>query len=288
MFESGGDNDPGEGGEHINPYGQGSPFHNPYENTGDDPQTEITAPGGEVQPAETELPSVPAERLPTTDELLAFIMPHDGTQLEVSRAEAAMVTTKFDSLFDDLMLGHVDATHQINILPYNETRLRLRAPAADNNWISISVSEYDEPMGYLPSVEPHKKIRRSIYVQPDSVTQAGTAYIYREYADHSVRRFTITIPEHQQVVALLDTTPDLPHVDAPAKEQEAHREKSEEVVQNIQESRNLARALGMQDQPIGVAEMDSLADLLSRPDIATIPPPPPPPPPGYYRRNDFS
>jgi hypothetical protein len=271
MMESRGGGEGGENPEHINPY-DSNPLQPPEFSTPRQ-QAEITVPGdgdGGDEPHEA-TPAPP--QLERAEDLLTFIVPHDGTQAEVSVAEAQTVTRKYDSLFDDLMLTHMEGVEHIEAVPHAGNTLHLQVPAAEGWNIHIHLNMPDALPDTTSSVSPSQQVVRWIGVQAQQHYKGGTSYVYHRYADGIVRRFTMTPAENAQNTALSKTIPRRPATDAPAEQKDAYLAKFGEVLQNARDNDELAQAIGMQNQPIGVAEMDGLAGLLGRPDIAIAPPP---------------
>lgn len=258
-----------------NEYGEGSEFGgrpvNPlfgYDFTpGDTGQTEITAPGGGPEESDDNdgaresyrLPDVhPPESDPRLAGLPRFIVPHDGTQPEVTPEEQEAVTTAFDSLLSGMMQANPDSVGHVAEEDVLNGRIPVSDAAAYNTLLRDGSRQPEAGRGSDKTV---KAISLQLIGLPSG---RGYACVeYRKSTDGIVRRFTFPTreslpPRRSAREALTATAADISVEDLI---------RSPVAGANLSANYRLLEEMRMQNQPVGADEIHGLANLLRRPEF---------------------
>lgn len=189
-----------------------------------------------------------------------FVVPHDGTQPEVTDTEQALVADKFSSLVDDTMLAHIE---DITSTSAGESRVVLGSFRREPGlvWkLKITRAEDFEP---LEGVEYADQKLAVIELTRDMDGRAKEQLSYRLGADGVVRRHTVEDVEkkrkHDREFYVLDEAQRNTGDEDSMSTEELYRQKRREAAAN----RKLERELGVNMQPVGFEEITSLTDFIS-------------------------
>lgn len=205
-------------------------------------------------------------------ELPDFVTPHDGTQPAVPEIEQTIVAQKLKSLIDDVMLNHAESVKHFAYT--HEDKVTLKVPdnsGADNSYWSVAVSkrtdEY-QPNGTFPASESSRK---EIYVQRVVDEYGRDHFAYRLFADGTVRRWdggdAYGKIEEQRQMGIDPFEGRITEDMSQSEMLDATRKNIINIMANIVPNARLARQMGYNEQPVGLAELDGLTDMITQPGV---------------------
>jgi hypothetical protein len=196
-----------------------------------------------------------------------FIVPHDGTQREIPESERLLVTQKFDTLIDGFLQNN--GTEVFHSDYTNEDSLVLEAPdIAGNHW-HIRVRAKTDEIVADARFSPSEMIRKEIFLQRIEGYRGRDALAYRLFADGVVRRWdggdgwAKSQQKREWGLAPESIEPRTPSVEALIQTMLNREELLNVTIPNAR----LETQMGLQNQPIGLTELEGLEELLSRPDV---------------------
>jgi hypothetical protein len=208
----------------------------------------------------------------TQHETPNFIVPHDGMQPEIGDIESYYVATKFRNLYNDILAQRLDEANidspsrrKVPFLP----DLDYNVPIDDKSeWVveHFDVDELKVVGARSASEVPQKVI--SLHHVVEGETQASFSYTLA--ADNIVRRHTeLDIPAKEKLknemglgrASILIDDPNNPFLVKTADE-------ARDEFRNGIENNRFEEEMGLNDQPVGYAEMQGLANLLMDADPA--------------------
>lgn len=224
------------------------------------------APNPMAVPTDTGREDNPEPVVSTTPEVipgLSFIVPHDGSQAEVTSDEQVLVARGFTSLVSDLLLSHIDKVHHTKAIG-SESWLQLKLPVSgDSHWaIGVRVceplvgdGEQSEPLSEGISLQRVEKgLGREgaeYYKDQDGIVQRNT------FGDVATR-----VAEQDEYLTDITPTEDM----NPAEALHILEGLLRSAV-NAAENQRLAKDMGYNNQPVGMQELNSLVDFISQPGV---------------------
>ena len=199
-----------------------------------------------------------------------FVQPFDGSQSEIGQRERELVATKFSSFIDDVLLNHADiVTHLNGSSPHDV--LHLEAPTGTSNWAAkVEAVTQFTPVADMPLSE---QITRSIDVQRLDGIYGRDVFGYRLFADGVVRRWDGgDIQGKKEADRKLGLEPMLRMIE-PEEELsiegvlQVTRNNIEYILNSAIPNQRLERQMGLNEQPVGIDELDGLIDMLSAPTV---------------------
>jgi len=183
---------------------------------------------------------------------LPFMQEFDGHQPPVSPEEQAAVTVAFQNLASDLLLNSPDMVKlggvtSFRSMPYDY--LRLQVPGSDGSVWSVTAACADSRLSSRPDVQ--------------------AAQIAMDLTDaNGEPRIGATYSINRQAVVIRTDAPDLLRVD---QDPAGGSHDSLDPDQDAVDSEELEVMLGLNDQPISMAEFEGLKQFLTGPDVTVIP-----------------
>lgn len=206
--------------------------------------------------------------LRTSDDysILSFITEHDGTQPVIEEAEALAAGQKFRSFVVDLHLGHAGEVTHLNLGYKTVDRLSLELPG----W-QITVESMTDPDVVTGSVAASDRVRASVFLNCTRPGPAQRTFFYRLYADGIVRRQDVDMsPEGiKQRRQMFPPTSTFRRFDEPLSSERLAgvietAAQVGRIAKNGLENARLERQMGVNNQAIGLPEVDGLIDFLTQ------------------------
>ena len=207
----------------------------------------------------------------TSYELPDYVTPHDGSQPIVPEHEQALVSQKLESLIDDLMLQHTENVWHNGFA--NEDTLSLKVPdgstAQNSYWAGIVMKKTEgyQPSGYF---SPSEYSVKEVYFQKIVDDDGHDQFAYRLYGDGIVRRWdgsdVIAKIREQRELGIEDGNGD----DADSMSWDERADAAWDLFSTIAfEAPNdrLERLMGLNEQPVSLAEIDGLIDMVTQPGV---------------------
>lgn len=187
-----------------------------------------------------------------------FIQPFDGTQPEVSNAEREHVSLVFSSFVDSMLLSHIDKLLIADIGPPSNpnpfTNLKLKTP---DRATSISITSSPNSASTL----------KAILVQKQEGVYGKDALAYQLGTDGLVRRQDL--PEKTREQKQIEHAARVRMPEGGTSPQEGLRiaTSSLDFMQQAIETAKLEQDMGMNNQPIGIVELESLIQLVESAEV---------------------
>lgn len=179
-----------------------------------------------------------------------FTQPFDGTHPEVAPEEQRAVSQKFSSFVDDIMLNNVSRIHT--------TDPRINGESTPHSRLILKRLE-DDSLTVLVEVSPKSKTAAK-YVDLEQI--GGDRVSYRLGHDGVVTRFDVAEKKPEETDAeTLDGIRYLNGTETPEEGLVA----SEGLLKHLSEALandRLEKEMGINDQPIGMDELNSLISLV--------------------------
>lgn len=188
---------------------------------------------------------------------LDFVQVFDGTQPELSEAEKLEAATAFKSTVHDLFLANIERTRRLNgevaLYPCDYSQLDLTAQQEDGSRLGVDAKSFDTTQATttpyslsvferVPYDQPFRHMRYEM--APDG------SEVVRHDAVHEPVRFDKPLM-----------------IEKPTPLTDSERAVAFQGFANVWEDefkrRDLERQLGLNDQPVGLAEVQSLAQLVN-------------------------
>ncbi len=186
-----------------------------------------------------------------------FVQVFDGTQPELDDAERLEAASAFKSTVQDLFLTNIERTSRLNgkvaLYPCDYSHLDLTIPQEDGSRLGVDAKSFDTTQA---TITPYSLsvFERVPYGQPFrhmryEMTPDGSEVV-RHDAVHEPVRFDKPIMKEK-----------------PTKLSDSERAVAFQGLANVWEDefkrRDLERQLGLNDQPVGLEEVQSLAKLIN-------------------------
>jgi hypothetical protein len=176
---------------------------------------------------------------------LDFMQAFDGNQPEITAEEQRAVTAKFDTFVDDIMLSHAEDVHNTSKRPEAVVHmLELDIPAEDGTW-SASVRH-----AFLQKYEANK------FNSPKHSNKM-VALVFTDVDGHEQGEF-IYETDNDGVVCRSDSNN--AGIEEEQNEEELFKDSDEKYA-----NEDLEADMGLNDQPIGLGELDGLISFLTSP-----------------------
>lgn len=198
-------------------------------------------------------------------------LPSFGAPGDIDRvpdvSEQELVTQSLDSVVTDCMLNHVDDVRSYDTIGGFSSSYLMFEGTVDSSNLHIEVINNtlpEEPSAsYNPSEFPYKEI--FIQAGNDTSEEGANIIIYRTHADGVTRRWVTNMDNEFHAAIAADAGSALVEMfgDPDADYGKNIPKPLHEGAENIR----LERALGTNDQPATYAEIESLANLLQRPEL---------------------
>lgn len=204
-----------------------------------------------------EQPNSDAGRLPW------LTVEHDGTQAEISAEEQKLVALKFTSLVDDLMLNHPDKIKRRDAVGSATNHLSLkRSTLPDEHWhIAVKQTDVSEASA-LPDIVEISAI--SLQRIEGVLGREGADYYLG--LDGVVRRKDFgDIATKVEKESSMD--PPAPREDISPPEALLGLTALGNAMGQLIENSRLEQRMGVNMQPVGIAELDALSEYVTHPDV---------------------
>lgn len=178
---------------------------------------------------------------------------HDGRQAEVTGQERQLVTQKFNSVIDDIMLNHPDSVRHVTITHPKDV-LSLKLPISTNDFWSIGVERQEIKKSTAPTGLLEPAAIRLQHIKDQLEVESVDYYLD---TDGVVRRKMLGSLKEKVQLDVQDEAQD------PTKGLDLAIEQGE--------NQRLERVMGVNMQPISLEEMDQLIELITDDDVTVRP-----------------
>jgi hypothetical protein len=207
-----------------------------------------------------------------SSEILEFMTPHDGTQPEIPSAEQSEVAQRFNGIVENLQRDHASEVRSYSFS--GEEVLLLELPMDNSVELKIEVKDNIHPRedDYLP---PDVRVWREIGLQMYKDGKGREAAIFKFATDGIVRRTNkagrSAIIEARQGLGMAYTS-------SSTIDEELSRMLDGDVVDtgpydrasfvtDLVANRLLETLTGVNNQPVGLPEVNGLDDLITQPQV---------------------